>query len=124
MKTFSLLVLAATLPQIANAWTLADLAGTYKVTHPGIPAVNWVTIQANGAVSLKESSQYGNLDCKGRGTLSGDVFRSDLACQNGMSFNQTIQLGQVKNLSRFSADVFSSLYGQTLRMNFEKTGAR
>ncbi len=116
MFAFSLLALA----QLASATTLAELAGSYKISSNDIPVLNIVTIDAEGNVKLTESSPYGKLECKGKAKLNADVLESSVKCANGQEFIQRINLKGVKSLDKFKADVYSSLYNAELKMDIEK----
>ena len=120
MKKLSVLLIALSFSQFASALTLNELAGSYKVTHTEIPVVNIVKISADGKIALTESSPYGKLECSGKGKLVNDQLSSSVKCTDGQVFTQKINLSKVKNLNKFKATVFSSLYGQELEMNFER----
>lgn len=117
----SLMVLSLlALSNLANAASLTDIVGSYKISSPDLPILNVVTINAKGAVKLTEQSPYGTIDCKGKATIASDVLSSDVTCTNGQTFTQKINLKGVKNYSKFSAPVYSSLYEQEIVMNFER----
>lgn len=105
---------------VAGATTLTDLAGSYKITNPDLPVLNIVSIDAKGNVKLTEQSPYGTLECKGKGKIKNSVLESSVTCTNGTSFTQKIFLKEVKNLNKFKAVVYSSLYDQEVEMNFER----
>jgi hypothetical protein len=120
MKKLAILLIALSFSQFASAVTLQELAGSYKITHPDLPVVYIVKISSKGNVALTESSPYGKLECTGKGKLSKDILSSSVKCADGQEFAQKINLNGVKNLKRFTATVFSSLYGQEVEMNFER----
>lgn len=120
MKKTLFVIAFASLSTVVGATTLKDLAGSYKITHPDIPVLNIVTISAKGAVALTEQSPYGRIECKGKATLKNDILNSKVTCDNGASFVQKIDLSNVKNFNKFSANVYSSLYEMEAEMNFEK----
>lgn len=63
------------------------------------------------------------LECQGIADLKFGVITSNISCKNGASFEQRVRLsdaeGNILN-GKFSAPVFSSLYGTELVMNFSK----
>ena len=120
MKKLSVLFIALSFSQLASAFTLYELAGSYKITHPELPVVNIVKITADGKIALIESSPYGKLECSGKSKLVKNQLSSSVKCTDGQKFTQKINLSGVKNLNKFKAAVFSSLYGQEVEMDFEK----
>lgn len=104
----------------AHAFTLKELAGTYKVTTELAPITNTVSISADGAVKLVESSPYGTITCAGKAVLDRDVLTSEVTCENDLSFTQKIDLNNVKQLKSFKALVYSSLHEAELEMDFVK----
>lgn len=107
---------------ISNAFAVdfSDIAGTYKITHPAIPAITYVSISDSGVVELAEDGPQGVAHCAGQAELQNDILESELKCFNGASFGQKINLSQVNDFNSFSAPVFSSLYGVEIEMDFEK----
>ena len=120
MKKTSVFLIALSFSQFASALTLNDLVGSYKITHPELPVVNLVRISADGKIALTESSPYGKLECSGKAKLVNDQLSSAVKCTDGQKFTQKINLSGIKNLKKFKATVFSSLYGQEVEMNFER----
>ena len=112
----SLLVISS----LASAATMSDVVGSYKISNPDLPVLTIVTIKADGAVKLTEQSPYGKLECSGKAKLKADVLTSEVKCEDGQEFTQRINLKNVKSFGKFSALVYSSLYGQEVKMNFEK----
>jgi hypothetical protein len=74
----------------------------------------------NGAVKLTEQSPYGKLECSGKAGIKADILSSKVKCEDGQEFTQKINLKGVNSFGKFSAPVYSSLYGQEVVMNFEK----
>lgn len=107
---------------MTNAFAIefSDIVGTYKITHPAIPAITYVSISNTGVVELSEDGPQGVAHCAGQAQLEGGILESELKCFNGASFEQQINLSQVEDFSSFSAPVFSTLYGVEIEMNFEK----
>ena len=120
MKKLLLVLSITALSNIAGAATLANIAGSFKATSTEFSVLNIVTISAQGDVKLTEQSAYGRLECTGKGTLRADILSSSLKCEDGQTFNQRINLKNVKNFNKFSANVYSSLYGQEVELNFER----
>lgn len=120
MKKLSFVLLTISFSTLVNAASFKDLVGSYKITNPDLPVLNLVTVDINGNVKLTEQSPYGTLECKGKGTIKGDVLESFVKCTNGTSFTQKINLKNVKNFAKFKAPVYSSLYEQEVEMNFER----
>ncbi len=120
MKTAFFTLITLTFTQFASAASLSDLVGGYKITHAQIPALTVVSIKADGSVKLTEQSPYGKLECKGKATLKANILTSKVKCEDGQEFSQKINLKGVTTFSKFSAPVYSSLYGQEIVMNFEK----
>lgn len=122
MKKMMMLWIAGAFVQNANAYTLADLAGTYRITSDQIPAVaNLVTLNANGDITLKEVSHRGEIVCKGQSKFEENLLRSIVKCADPTVFyRQQIDFSAVRNLKKFKAPVSSDLFGMTLMMDFQK----
>ncbi len=122
MKKMMMLWIAGAFVQSAHAYTLADLAGTYRVTSDQIPLVaNLVTLNANGDITLKEISDRGEIVCKGQSKFEDNLLRSIVKCADPTVFyRQQIDLSAVRNLKKFKAPVSSDLFGMTLMMDFQK----
>jgi hypothetical protein len=104
----------------AFAVTLADIAGTYEITSDDIPVVNMVEINEDGSVSLSEQTPYGSISCRGNASIADNTLESKVACDNGIEFVQRVNLEGIESFEEFTANVFSSLYGQEIPMNFIK----
>lgn len=120
MKKMLLVAASLVLSSTISATTLSELAGSYKITNPDLPVLNIVSIDAKGNVKLTEQSPYGTLECKGKGKIKNSVLESNVSCTNGASFTQKITLKNIKNLNKFKAVVYSSLYDQEVEMDFER----
>ncbi len=122
MKKLMMLWIAGVFAQTAHAYTLADLAGTYRVTSDQIPTVaNWVTMNVNGDITLKEVSGRGEIVCKGQSKFEENLLRSIVKCADPTVFyRQQIDFSAVRNLKKFKAPVSSDLFGMTLMMDFQK----
>lgn len=114
--TLSFLVIS----NLASAATISNVVGSYKISNSDFPVLTIVTINANGTVKLTEQSPYGKLECSGKANLKSDILTSHVKCEDGQEFTQRINLKSVKSFGKFSAPVYSSLYGQEVEMNFEK----
>lgn len=100
--------------------SLETLAGKYEATHPDIPVTNVIILNVHGDVQLDEISPYGTLKCVGKAELVNSILTSKVKCENNAEFEQRVNLSKVKNLNRFKAVVYSSLYGIELELNFKK----
>ncbi len=122
MNKILMFLIAGAFAQTAHAYTLADLAGTYRVTSDQIPSVaNLVTLNANGDITLKEVSDRGEIVCKGQSKFEDNLLRSIVKCADPTVFyRQQIDLSAVRNLKKFKAPVSSDLFGMTLMMDFQK----
>ncbi len=120
MKTVILAVL--TLSPMANAYTLEEIAGSYRITSSQIPGVvNLVSLKANGDITLKEISDRGTIVCKGQSKYADNLLRSIVKCADPtVLYRQQIDLGAVRNLKKFQAPVSSDLFGMTFMMDFVK----
>lgn len=119
MKTLLALSFLVT-SSFASAATINNIVGSYKISNPDFPVLTIVTITANGKVRLTEQSPYGKLECSGKAKLKSDILTSEVKCEDGQEFTQRINLKNVKSFGKFTAPVYSSLYGQEVEMNFEK----
>ncbi len=117
---FSIALLAISLS--ASAMNLKAIAGTYKITNDLLPIINVVTLGSDGSVTLVETGgPFGSFECFGSAKIEDFVLVSEVTCpENGQSFYQEIDLEGVENFNSFTAEVFSSLYGIQVPMNFEK----
>ncbi|MGZ3789820.1 MAG: hypothetical protein ACXVLQ_14925 [Bacteriovorax sp.] len=120
MKLVTGLALFTVLTSQSFAFSLNDLAGKYEISTNLIPVTNVITLDAKGGITLLEKSAQGNLKCKGTSTLASNKVSSQLKCENGLSFEQEINLSKVTNLDSFTAPVYSTLFGQEIPMNFKK----
>ena len=55
-----------------------------------------------------------------KATLIENKLESKLLCEGGTEFTQRIDLSRVKNLKKFKANVFSSLYDAEVEANFKR----
>jgi hypothetical protein len=105
----------------ASALTLNDIQGKYRVSHPEAPVENIVTIKADGTVSLIEKSAiFGEFKCEAKAKIKGEKVISEMICENGADFVQTINLAGITNFNNFKAPVYSSLYEAEFEMIFER----
>jgi len=119
-------VVAITNAPKANAYTLSELAGKYRITSNEIAGIeNLVTLSANGDVTLKEVSPMGEIVCKGQSKFENNFLRSIVKCADQTVFyRQQIDFSSVRNLKKFKAPVSSDLFGKTLMMDFVKINSK
>ena len=104
--------------------TLEELAQReYVVTLNGaeLPVYNIIEMDAEGNVLLTEVTPEGELVCMGTAVINEDVLKSEMTCDNGMTFTQEIFLNTINmfdGLSGFTVEVLSSLYGVPMTMKF------
>ncbi len=116
------IILAFTLLSSFSAFavSLSDIAGKYEVTSDFAPVTNIIEIDKDGNIVLVETSPYGEFTCSGTAVIADDILTSEVTCENGVSFNQRVDLSSVNQYDAFTAVVYSSLYDQELPMNFRK----
>ena len=123
------------------AYTLENVAGSYRATAKlktdmgEIFIIDEVTLSKEGQASITKVSRIGEEgidiarldDCGGEATIVDNIVTLDFKCEgetNDVSFQQTIDLTRVEDLTSFKAPVFSSLFGdkpgETREMSFEK----
>ncbi len=109
----------------ANAYTMSDIAGNYRITSNQIAGVvNLVTLKSNGDITLKEVSDRGTIVCKGQSKIADNLLRSIVKCADpSVFYRQQIDFSTVRNLTKFQAPVSSDLFGATLMMDFLKVSA-
>lgn len=101
-------------------FTIEDIAGSYKVSQPVFEVSNLLTIGEQGEINLTESSPMGTLTCSGQATINEDIVSSQLNCENGTSYTQTIDLNEVESVKAvFTAPIFSSLFDREIPFVFE-----
>ena len=100
------------------ATTLGSVVGDYKASLRGEPIVNYISLMADGTVILIEESPQRKMKCLGTATVEKGIVESHMACDNNLSFVQRIDLNGVADFSKFTALVYSSLYGMKIEMDF------
>lgn len=104
----------------AFAVELSDIEGTYEVTTELAPIMNVITISKDGEVELTEHSPEGSYTCTGMAVITDDILVSEVVCENGEIFEQRIDLTGIESFESFTANVYSSLYGMELPLDFKK----
>lgn len=103
------------------AMDISDVVGSYKITHPEIPMMTFVSIEEDGLVDMLEMTEYGPMECVGTAVVKDYLVTTTVNCQNGMEFIQKINLEDVDiSGETFTAPVYSSLYQMELMLNFER----
>ncbi|MDD4974882.1 MAG: hypothetical protein PHY93_11060 [Bacteriovorax sp.] len=120
MKLVTGFALLAMMTSQSFALSLNDLVGKYEVSSNLIPTTNIITLDSKGGITLVEKSVHGKLNCKGTSKLASNKIASKLTCENGLSFEQEINMSNVTNFNAFTAPVYSTLFGQEIPMNFKK----
>jgi hypothetical protein len=122
MKKITLLICSLVfVSNFAQALSLQELAGKYKISSPELPIKNTITLKKNGAVTLLEESPIGKMSCKGKASLVSDVLSSEVVCTNGQRFQQRINFSGVDiNQDTFEVSVYSSLYQAEAVMQVER----
>ena len=125
---------------LAEEISFNQLIGSYSVESKepvevlgeGVSIRHDVKLSANETIALVESivqNLNGNetvlmkMECVGSAILDNtQTLISNVTCTNGEEFMQRIDLSKVQDISsaRFTAPVFSSLYGMTVEMVFTK----
>ena len=107
---------------LANAHTMSDLAGNYRITSKQSPqVVNLVTLKSNGDITLKQVAGNRAIVCRGQSKISDNLLRSIVQCGDpAVFYRQQIDFSQVRNLNKFQAPVSSDLWGATWMMDFVK----
>ena len=125
-KIFPIIIVTLSLCHLTIASTLLDeVQGEFKVTTALLPGVVNRLVIENKQVTLFEDSPHGALECKGNFDLKGKIIKSEVHCENGKSFTQTINLNNVDYKSKkFAAQVETSLLQVgPVPMIFERTSA-
>lgn len=99
---------------------LADITGTYQVTNNFNSSYNLITLSEDGKVSLIEKSNEGELKCIGIAIVINNILNTMVECENGLRFDQGIDLRGIKNFNNFTTLVYTSLYEVEVPMNFKK----
>ncbi|MFT6631488.1 MAG: hypothetical protein ACJAS4_001437 [Bacteriovoracaceae bacterium] len=125
---------------MAEEVSFNQLIGSYSVESmepievlgEGVSIRHHVKLSANETIALVESivqNLDGNetvlmrMECAGSALLDNtQTLISNVICTNGEEFMQRVDLSKVQDITsaRFTAPVFSSLYGMTVKMVFTK----
>ena len=102
---------------------MIDIMGKYEITF-GLDENKYaLTLNESGNMTLDAlPREQDGLDCEGPTTIEGLVVRSQLRCDDGTIFVQKIDLTDVSQFNNFVAPVFSSIYGVTNMISFQKKG--
>jgi hypothetical protein len=119
MKKFTMfaIILASTNVFAVN---FEDIAGKYLITSEYLQTQNYITLTKDGHVTLIESSEDGEFQCSGEATLTGTVLESKVTCEDGGGFFQSVDFVGVTSYENFTASVYSSLFGESIPMDFKK----
>ena len=129
---YSLFVLFFFLGSSSFGVTFDDLAKKYKATSTEIPIKSVLTITKkdlyNGEIQFHvKRSPYGKMSCKGIAAIENDgknetfKLKTHAICKSGLEYNHSVNLTDVENFDRFSANVKNTLYeGEVIRVHFEK----
>ena len=120
MKKFLLTLSLFIFSFSSMAYTLEEIAGTYVITNAHFPTQTIIEIDSEGNVSLTDQSLYGDLQCYGYATVERGLLKSEVLCENDLEFVQKVDLTEVENINEFTANVYSSLFGVTIAMDFKK----
>lgn len=123
MKSILFFAIAVLIGASASALEFSEIAGKYKATS-AYPVYNIIDLSATGQVGLQEISMIDPnsvITCQGQASISGMLVNSDMTCDNGRGFHQVIDLTNVNTKAKtFEANVFSTAYGRTVLMTFER----
>ena len=115
-----LLVLCLHFPLFASwEFSAGRLSGSYHAWISGSSVKNQVNFNEDGSILLLEKRPQGVLRCYGKAEQEGQTLKLAMLCQNGRKFQQAIDFSEVRELERFQAPVFSSLFLRKVLMNFE-----
>ena len=97
------------------AYNMQELEGKYRVSSKRLRVENTFSVNRNGFIKLRDKS--GALDCQGPSKLDSDIITTTLKCKNTpagiVPFSFRIDLTQVKDLNRFTANLYISMIGET-----------
>jgi len=105
----------------AFAFNLKEVSGKYSAKYDSVPINSVITIESNGTINLVEKSVHGApLVCNGKAKVKNNKITSNVKCVNGFTFEQVVNLTNVKNLNEFTAPVYSTLFGQEVMVSFKR----
>ncbi len=112
MKAIIALTIFLAMTTQSFAYSLQELEGKYRVSSKILKMENSFTLDRTGFVHLRD--QGGNVDCKGPSKIASNKITTVLTCKNTPApIIFKIDLNEVNNLNRFTANVDISIFAKT-----------